>query len=410
MNIRKVNMPQRALGGFLLIAALMTLLGIQALVLVNQLASHAEVAGADTGPFSRAFNGLLTVLIVNLGLSLVIARVLVTSLTQTVVEALDAAEAIASGDLLRPVTRSGDGEAGNAGRLLKAMAKMRENLGNALRQIRGSANEVTNAASALNQVTASSAESLQRQSREIEHAIQAFNTMSQAALQVADNTRSTRQATQQAAGSAIEGRERVRETVIAIEQMNDEVQATATLIGTLSEESRDIGKVLDVIGGLAQQTNLLALNAAIEAARAGESGRGFAVVADEVRALAERTRQSTTEIERIVASIQNGTHQAVTSMRKNTDRSQSTLDIARHAGQALETIHTRMLEIDQRNVLIVTATQEQEQVIREVDHNLLSIRELSRQSAQAGQLASDASDQLAGLADGMNTTVARFNL
>ena len=410
MQLRTVNMPQRARLGFLLIAALMALLGAHALVKIDQLAAHAELAGTDTEPFSSAFNGLLVALVINLLLSLVIARVLVTSLTHTVVEALGAAEAIANGDLLRPITVDGAGEAGNAGRLLKAMARMRENLSDTLRQVRGSVSEVTAAAGALNQATASSANSLMRQNSEIEQANQAFNTMSQAAQQVAHNTQSTRQATQQATRSASEGRERVRETVTAIEHMNEEVQATATLIGTLAEESRGIGKVLEVIGGLAHQTNLLALNAAIEAARAGESGRGFAVVADEVRALAERTRQSTEDIGRIVATLQAASDQAVVSMRKNTDRSESTLGIARHAGLALETIHASMLQIDQRNLLIVAATQQQHRVAREVDHNLANIHELSRQSAQAGQQTRDASDQLADLAQRMNSAVARFSL
>ena len=410
MKLRTVNMPQRALFGFLLIAALMLLLGIHALVRIDQLATHAARVGAHNEPFSSAFNGLLAALVINLILSLVIARVLVTSLTNTVVEALGAAEAIANGDLLRPITVDGEGEAGNAGRLLKAMATMRESLRGTLHQVSDSANEVMAAASELSKVTATSANSLMRQNSEIEQANKAFNAMSQAALQVADNTQSTRHATQQATRSATEGRERVRETVIAIEHMNEEVQGTATLIGALAEQSRDIGKVLEVIDGLAHQTNLLALNAAIEAARAGESGRGFAVVADEVRALAERTRQSTEQIGRIIVSIQGCSDQAVASMRKNTNRSESTLGIARHAGLALETIHASMLEIDQRNLLIVTATQQQDRVAREVDHNLLNIRELSQQSAHAGQQASDASGQLANLAQRMNSAVARFSL
>jgi hypothetical protein len=128
------------------------------------------------------------------------------------------------------------------------------------------------------------------------------------------------------------------------------VQNTAQMIEGLAAQGRDIGKVLDVIRAIAEQTNLLALNAAIEAARAGEAGRGFAVVADEVRALAHRTAQSTQEIEKMVAGIQNGTGEAVSSMQQSNQRTQSTLEMARAAGVALEQITQSIHQINERNL------------------------------------------------------------
>lgn len=113
------------------------------------------------------------------------------------------------------------------------------------------------------------------------------------------------------------GRQRVQETVAAIQQMNADVGVTADQIQSLAEQTRDIGEVLDVMRAIAEQTNLLALNAAIEAARVGEAGRGFAVVADEVRALAHRTQQSTQEIEVMVSGIQQGSSQEVASMQNS---------------------------------------------------------------------------------------------
>ncbi len=190
----------------------------------------------------------------------------------------------------------------------------------------------------------------------------------------------------------------------------NEALGAAELIGNLAEESRDIGKVLDVIRGLADQTNLLALNAAIEAARAGEAGRGFAVVADEVRALAHRTQQSTSEIERMIGSIQGGTEQAVNSMRTSTERAESTLNIARGAGLALDTITAAVAEINERNLVIASAAEEQAQVAREVDRNLVNINDLSVQSATGAHQTSAASAELSRLAVDLNGLVARFSV
>ncbi|MDY4301560.1 methyl-accepting chemotaxis protein [Pseudomonas orientalis] len=357
--------------------------------------------------YSSAFNWVVGLLIIASLLTMLFAWLLTKSITQPIALALEAAETIAEGNLTRPIKVDGTDE---AGRLLLAMQKMQEKLRDTLMRISGSATQLASAAEELNAVTDESARGLAQQDNEIEQAATAVNEMTSAVEEVARNAVSTSEASKNATASAGDGRDLVHETVNAIERMSGDVQSTADLIGNLAEESRDIGKVLDVIRGLADQTNLLALNAAIEAARAGEAGRGFAVVADEVRALAHRTQQSTSEIERMVGSIQGGTQKAVSSMRNSTDRAESTLNIAKGAGLALETINTAVIEINERNLVIAAAAEEQAAVAREVDRNLVNIRDLSTQSSNGAAQTSAASGELTRLAVDLNSMVSRFRL
>ncbi|MDO4233568.1 methyl-accepting chemotaxis protein [Pseudomonas sp.] len=357
--------------------------------------------------YSSAFNWVVGLLIIASLLTMLFAWLLTRSITQPIALALEAAETIAEGNLTRPIKVDGTDE---AGRLLLAMQKMQEKLRDTLMRISGSATQLASAAEELNAVTDESARGLAQQDNEIEQAATAVNEMTSAVEEVARNAVSTSEASKNATASAGDGRDLVHETVNAIERMSGDVQSTADLIGNLAEESRDIGKVLDVIRGLADQTNLLALNAAIEAARAGEAGRGFAVVADEVRALAHRTQQSTSEIERMVGSIQGGTQKAVSSMRNSTNRAESTLNIAKGAGLALETINTAVIEINERNLVIAAAAEEQAAVAREVDRNLVNIRDLSTQSSNGAAQTSAASGELTRLAVDLNSMVSRFRL
>nr|WP_223503332.1 methyl-accepting chemotaxis protein [Pseudomonas sp. GL-RE-29] len=357
--------------------------------------------------YESAFNLVITLLVIATGLTMLFAWLLTNSITKPIANALDAAEQIAEGNLTRPITVDGEDE---AGRLLLAMSKMQEKLRDTLQRISGSATQLASAAEELNSVTDESARGLTQQNNEIEQAATAVNEMTSAVEEVARNAVSTSEASKNATTSAGDGRDLVQETVSAIERMSADVQSTASLIGDLANESRDIGKVLDVIRGLADQTNLLALNAAIEAARAGEAGRGFAVVADEVRALAHRTQQSTSEIERMIGSIQSGTEHAVDSMRNSTERAESTLNIARGAGMSLDTINSAIVEINERNLVIASAAEEQAQVAREVDRNLVNIRDLSVQSATGANQTSAASSELSRLAVDLNTMVGRFSL
>ncbi|NWC74019.1 methyl-accepting chemotaxis protein [Pseudomonas sp. P7759] len=357
--------------------------------------------------YNMAFNMVVSLLVIATLLTLLFAWLLTRSITLPISQALEAAEEVAEGNLTRPIKVDGNDE---AGRLLAAMAKMQDKLRDTLQRIAGSATQLASAAEELNAVTDESARGLTQQNNEIEQAATAVNEMTSAVEEVARNAVSTSEASRNATTSAGDGRDLVQETVSAIERMSGDVQATATLIGDLANESRDIGKVLDVIRGLADQTNLLALNAAIEAARAGEAGRGFAVVADEVRALAHRTQQSTSEIERMIGSIQAGTEHAVDSMRNSTERAESTLNIAKGAGMSLDTINTAIVEINERNLVIASAAEEQAQVAREVDRNLVNIRDLSVQSATGASQTSAASSELSRLAVDLNGMVGRFRL
>ncbi|MEX6677259.1 methyl-accepting chemotaxis protein [Pseudomonas sp. W2Oct36] len=366
-----------------------------------------EASATATQQYSTAFTMVVTLLIIATVLTVLFAWLLTNSITRPIASALNAAEDIAEGDLTRTINVDGTDE---AGRLLAAMLKMQSKLRDTLQRISGSATQLASAAEELNAVTDESARGLSQQNDEIEQAATAVNQMTSAVEEVARNAVSTSEASKNATTSASDGRDLVQETVTAIERMSTDVQSTSALIGNLADESRDIGKVLDVIRGLADQTNLLALNAAIEAARAGEAGRGFAVVADEVRALAHRTQQSTSEIERMIGSIQGGTEQAVNSMRSSTERAESTLNIAKGAGLALDTINSAVVEINERNLVIASAAEEQAQVAREVDRNLVNIRDLSTQSATGANQTSAASNELSRLAVDLNGMVARFKV
>ncbi|MBD8594138.1 methyl-accepting chemotaxis protein [Pseudomonas sp. CFBP 8758] len=379
---------------------------LEKLVKINNVQTR-EINQQAEDEYRSAFTWVVGMLIVATLLTFLFAWLLTRSIVKPIDQALAAAEEIAEGNLTRPIHAEGRDE---AARLLLAMQKMQGKLRDTLQRISGSATQLASAAEELNSVTDEGARGLTQQNNEIEQAATAVNEMTSAVEEVARNAVSTSEASKDATTSASDGRDLVMETVSAIERMSNDVQSTAELIGNLATESRDIGKVLDVIRGLADQTNLLALNAAIEAARAGEAGRGFAVVADEVRALAHRTQQSTSEIERMIGSIQGGTEQAVDSMRNSTERAESTLNIAKGAGMALETINGAIVQINERNLVIASAAEEQAQVAREVDRNLVNIRDLSVQTAAGSAQTTAASGELARLAVDLNGLVARFKV
>ncbi|WMJ01682.1 methyl-accepting chemotaxis protein [Pseudomonas chlororaphis subsp. aurantiaca] len=350
----------------------------------------------------------VVVMIVVAGLmTIVLALLLTRSIVLPLSQSLNVAEVVAGGDLTEDIRISGKDE---PARLLQALKAMQHSLRETIRRISDSSSQLASASEELSCVTEDATRGLHQQSQEIEQAATAVNQMTAAVEEVASNAVATSEASRQSDLIAQHGREQVRQTVQSIESLADDVTANASQVEELAQKVYGISKVLDVIRSVAEQTNLLALNAAIEAARAGDAGRGFAVVADEVRALAHRTQQSTQEIEQMIGGIQQGTDQAVSSMQQSNSRARSTLELAKAAGAALEEIAGAITLINERNTVIASASEEQAAVAREVDRNLMNIRDLAMQTSAGANQTSAASQELSRLAVDLNTLVARFSV
>jgi methyl-accepting chemotaxis protein len=352
----------------------------------------------------RTVIGLLVLVAV---LTAVLALVITRSIVTPLGEAVRATEVVAAGDLTQDITVVGRDE---PARLLAALKTMQQSLRTTIQSIADSSNQLASASEELHAVTEDSTRGLHQQNTEIEQAATAVNEMTAAVEEVARNAVSTSEASRESNVTAQQGREQVRQTVDSIGQLAADVTSTSGEVEQLAERVHEISKVLDVIRSIAEQTNLLALNAAIEAARAGDAGRGFAVVADEVRALAHRTQQSTQEIEQMIGGIQSGTDRAVSAMQSSNGRARSTLEVAQAAGVALEQITQAIFSINERNLVIASASEEQAQVAREVDRNLVNIRDLSMQTSAGANQTSAASQELSRLAVDLNNLVARFKV
>lgn len=347
--------------------------------------------------------GIVAAFLVAIMLGIFITRMI----TRPLKEAIEVAQRIASGDLTQAVSSTRGDEAGH---LLNAIGTMQGSLKRTIQEISSASDQLASAAQDLGAVTKESTRGLTRQNDEIQQAATAVNEMTAAVEEVARNAVSTSDVSKTLASDSFHGRGQVDDTVKGIGTMVSEITESTGSVTTLAGHVRDISKVLEVIRSIAEQTNLLALNAAIEAARAGEQGRGFAVVADEVRALAHRTQASTVEIEGMIGTVQSGADGAVAAMSKSLATATNTQQLAQRAGTALEKITSGVETINERNMVIASASEEQAQVAREVDRNLVNIQELSAQSAAGANQTSASSQELSRLATSFNTMVAQFKL
>ncbi|AZD85329.1 methyl-accepting chemotaxis protein [Pseudomonas chlororaphis] len=382
---------------------------LKELLTVVEVNTHGgEAAAARSNEvFHSAVGLVLAILAIVLVLTVGLAIVLTRSIVRPLGQAVEVAETIASGDLCHAISVTGNDE---PARLLHALQRMQNSLRGTLQKIADSSSQLASAAEELHAVTEDSSKTLHQQSNELEQAATAVNEMTAAVEEVARNAVSTSEASRETDATAHHGRQQVQHTVDSIGDLADEVTRTCEQVEHLAVDVRNIGQVLEVIRSIAEQTNLLALNAAIEAARAGDAGRGFAVVADEVRALAHRTQQSTQEIESMINTIEEGTEGAVSAMRHSNERAHLTLEAARASGLALDQITQAITSINERNLVIASASEEQAQVAREVDRNLVNIRDLATQTSAGANQSNAASQDLSRLAVELNGLVTQFKV
>ena len=338
----------------------------------------------------------------------ILAAVIITrQITRPLQETLAIVDRIASGDLTHNevVTRRDE-----LGVLQQGIQRMGATLRDLISGIRDGVTQIASAAEELSAVTEQTSAGVNSQKVETDQVATAMHEMSATVHEVARNAEQASVAAADADKEARAGDKVVGEAIGQIERLAAEVVRSSDAMTVLEQESDKIGKVMDVIKAVAEQTNLLALNAAIEAARAGEAGRGFAVVADEVRGLAQRTQQSTEEIESLVAGLQNGTRQVSEIMLGSRTLTDSSVELTRKAGVSLESITRTVSNIQAMNQQIAAAAEQQSSVADEISRGIVNVRDVSEQTAEASEETAASSVELARLGGQLQMLVSHFRV
>ncbi|WP_351124915.1 methyl-accepting chemotaxis protein [Shewanella sp. T24-MNA-CIBAN-0130] len=335
------------------------------------------------------------------------AYLLTIAITRPISQAVKAANLLAKGDLTIEVTSSSRDE---TGQLLASIQGTATNLRNIIATIAGASIELASASQELAVVTEQSSQGVVNQQTETDLVATAMNEMAATVNDVASNASNAAGAANQADNDASSGSQVVEKTILAINTLADRVNESSEKLGEVEHATLNIVKILDVIRGIADQTNLLALNAAIEAARAGEHGRGFAVVADEVRSLAQRTQGSTQEIQNMIEQLQAGTQSTVAVMTQGRTQAAECVDQANETGRALQAITQAISVINDMNIQIASASEQQSSVAESINKNVINVKHIAEENAVAANQTRASAGEIALLSEQLKELVDQFKI
>lgn len=297
------------------------------------------------------------------------------------------------------------------------IALMTEDFNSLIDDFRDLIAEVNQALDTVNHATQSLTESssqtssgMREQLHEADMVATAATEMQATIQDISHNTEAAANKAESTNVNAQQGRQEVSATIKSIMNLSSSLGGASDVVSQLARDGETIGSVLDVIRGIAEQTNLLALNAAIEAARAGEQGRGFAVVADEVRSLAQRTQDSTKEIESIISGLQVRTREVVNIMQQCRNQGDESVSQAEKAGQLLEMITQDVQTIMDMSTHIATAIDEQNQVASEVNKNVVRIRDIAQVASDHAYANAQSTEEVAEQASVLHQAVAKYRV
>ncbi|KPX28910.1 Methyl-accepting chemotaxis protein [Pseudomonas coronafaciens pv. garcae] len=371
-------------------------------IITGLMDAQQQLARADQrSAFIQVAILTLVALLVGLFASVVISRQITSPLALTV----ELARRIAKGDLTALTKSTRRDELGD---LQNAMQDMAQNLNTLVHGIGGGVTRISMSAEKLSAMSEQTSAGVRQQKIEVDQVATAMHEMASTVQEVARNTTDASAAATLAEEQARHGGAVVRQATTQISELSQAIEELGGAMSVLTQDSEKIGKVIDVIKAVAEQTNLLALNAAIEAARAGEQGRGFAVVADEVRSLAQRTQDSTKEIETLILALQQGTQAAATLMVSSRERTLGTVELAQKAEQAITQINHSIGTIQEMSLQISTAAEQQSAVAEEINRSILSVRDVADQSAIASEQSATATIELASLGHDLQKMTSHF--
>ncbi|WP_427976587.1 methyl-accepting chemotaxis protein [Agarivorans sp.] len=350
---------------------------------------------------------LITAMVVVIVLALLVAWNVAGAIKQPLNLLLKTLKAAAAGNMTETVAYSSNNE---FGQLADSANSMMSQMRTVLLEISEAAESLSNVSKG-NSVTLNSAkDELNNQRQETASVAAAMTEMEQSVREVAKSANITLEKVMEVEEAANSGRKIMSDNITTTHQLSEKLDHSSSVIGEVDNMSNSIGSILDVIRGIADQTNLLALNAAIEAARAGEQGRGFAVVADEVRVLAQKTTNSTTEIQSMIENLQKSAQRAVTVMSECSTEMQSSISQTSDANGAMEEIQGIITQISDMSSQIAAAAEQQQATGAEISTNLNRISDISDDNYQSIEIVTSTSEELGELAAEQDLLVKRFTL